>query len=105
MKFVFLPEALLEFEEAAAYIGRDSAQNARLLIERVEEAIAYILKHPDENLRGRYGTLRRKIRRQSHWLVYRRLPNEPETIEIIALAHEKRGETYWQKRFSSLHQP
>lgn len=61
-----------------------------------------MLKHPDYNFRGRHGTLRRKIHRQSNWLVYRRLPSDPETIEVIALAHERRGEESSEKRFGAL---
>ena len=99
MKIVFQRQALEEYREAAAYIARDSGQNARLFIQRVEAAIAYIMEHPDSNIRGRHGTLRRKVHRQSHWIVYRRLPAEPDTLEIIAIAHERRGEEYWRKRF------
>jgi plasmid stabilization system protein ParE len=99
MKVVFQRQALEEYREAAAYIARDSAQNARLFIQRVEAAIAYILKHPDSNIRGRHDTLRRKVHRQSHWIVYRRLPTEADTLEIIAIAHESRGEEYWRQRF------
>lgn len=102
MKLVFLPQALQEYRDAAAYIAQDSEQNSRLFIQRVEAAIAYVLKHPDSNIRGRHGTLRRKIHRQSHWLVYRRLPSDPDTIEVIAVAHERRGEGYWEQRFGGL---
>jgi plasmid stabilization system protein ParE len=102
MKIVFQREALEEYRAAAAYIARDSAQNARLFIQRVEAAIAYIQAHPDSNIRGRHGTLRRKIHRQSHWIVYRRLPSDPDTLEIIAIAHERRGEEYWEQRFGNL---
>lgn len=102
MRFVFQPEALEEFREATAYIAKSSEQNSRLFIQRVEAAIAYVLQHPDSNIRGRHGTLRRKIHRQSHWLVFRRLPSDTETIEIIAIAHERRGDEYWEERFNSL---
>lgn len=102
MKYVFQKEALEEYREAVAYIAKDSAQNSHLFIQRVEAAIAHILKHPDANIRGRHGTLRRKIHRQSHWIVYRRLPSDPETVEIIAIAHERRGEQYWEDRFQGL---
>jgi plasmid stabilization system protein ParE len=73
-----------------------------LFIQRVEAAIAYIQAHPDSNIRGRHGTLRRKIHRQSHWIVYRRLPSDQDTLEIIAIAHERRGEEYWEQRFGNL---
>ena len=102
MNYVFQRQALEEYREAAAYIALTSAQNSRLFIQRVEAAIEYILKHPDANIRGRHGTLRRKIHRQSHWLVYRRLPTDSKTLEIIAIAHEKRGEEYWEERFQQL---
>lgn len=102
MKIVFQRQALEEYSEAAAHIAQDSEQNARLFIQRVEAAIAYIQAHPDSNIRGRHGTLRRKVHRQSHWIVYRRLPSEPDTLEIIAIAHERRGEAYWEQRFGSL---
>lgn len=99
MNFVFQKEALEEYREAVAYIAESSEQNSRLFIRRVEAAIAYILQHPDSNIQGRHGTFRRKIHRQSHWLVYRRLSSDPETLEIIAIAHERRGEEYWEERF------
>lgn len=102
MKIVFQRQALEEYREAAAYIARDSASNARAFIQRVEAAIAYIQQHPDSNIRGRHGTLRRKVHRQSHWIVYRRLPSEPDTLEIIAIAHERRGEEYWKQRFEGM---
>ena len=105
MKYVFQRQALEEYREAAAYIAETSKQNSRLFIQRVEATIEYILQHPDENIRGRHGTLRRKIHRQSHWLVYRRLPTDPETIEIIAVAHEGRGEEYWEERFQQVDPP
>lgn len=101
MKLVFLPQALQEYRDAAACIAQNSEQNSHLFIQRGEAAIAYVLKHPDSNIRGRSGTLRRKIHRQSHWLVYRRLPSDPETIEAIAIAHERRGEEYWEKRLGA----
>jgi plasmid stabilization system protein ParE len=47
-------------------------------------------------------TFRRKIHRQSHWIVYRRLPSDPDTLEIIAIAHERRGEEYWEQRFKGM---
>ena len=99
MKIVFQRQALEEYREAAAYIARESEQNARLFIQRVEAAIAYIQEHPDSNIRGRHGTLRRRVHRQSHWIVYRRLPSESDVLEIIAIAHERRGEEYWKQRF------
>lgn len=99
MKFVFQRQALEEYREAVAHIAQFSEQNSRLFIERVEAAILYVLRHPNSNIRGRHGTLRRKIHRQSHWLVYRRMPGNPEVIEIIAIAHERRGEEYWEERF------
>ncbi len=99
MNFVFQKQALEEYREAVAYIAQSSEQNSHRFIQRVEAEISYILKHPDANVQGRHGTLRRKIHRQSHWLVYRRLPADPETIEIIAIAHERRGEEYWEERF------
>ncbi|TDU67214.1 ParE-like toxin of type II ParDE toxin-antitoxin system [Prosthecobacter fusiformis] len=103
MKFVFQKQALEEYREAAAYIAETSEQNSRLFIERVEATIDYILKHPDSNIRGRHGTLRRKIHRQSHWIVNRRLPSDLDTVEIIAIAHERRGEGYWEDRFNKIH--
>lgn len=81
MKIVFQRQALEEYREAA---------------------IAYIQQHPDSNIRGRHGTLRRKVHRQSHWIVYRRLPSEPDTLEIIAIAHERRGEEFWEQRFEGM---
>lgn len=102
MKIVFQKQALQEYREAAAYIAQDSEQNARLFIQRVEAALEYIQKNPDSNVRGRHGTLRRKVHRQSHWIVYRRLPSEPDTLEIIAIAHERRGEEYWEQRFEGI---
>ncbi|OYW72542.1 MAG: hypothetical protein B7Z37_24540 [Verrucomicrobia bacterium 12-59-8] len=105
MKLVFQREALEEYRDAAAHIAESSAQNSQLFIQRVEAAIAYVLQHPDSNIRGRHGTLRRKVHRQSHWLVYRRLPSDPETIEIIAIAHERRGEEYWEARFRPMEPP
>lgn len=102
MKVVFQRQALEEYREAAAYIAQTSEHNSRLFIQRVEAAIEYILKYPDSNIRGRYNTLRRKIHRQSHWVVYRRLPWDSETLEIIAIAHERRGDEYWEERFRQL---
>lgn len=102
IKIVFQRQALDEYREAAAHIAQDSAQNARLFIQRVEDALAYIQAHPDANIRGRHGTLRRKIHRQSHWIVYRRLPSDPDTLEIIAIAHERRGEEYWEQRIKGM---
>jgi plasmid stabilization system protein ParE len=99
-KIIFQRYALEEYREATAFIARDSPQNARLFIERVEAAIAYIQTHPYANISGRYGTLRRKVHRQSHWIVYRTLPSDPDTLEIIALAHERRGELYWKQRLA-----
>ncbi len=42
IKIVFQRQALEEYREAAAHIAQDSAQNARLFIQRVEDALAYI---------------------------------------------------------------
>jgi plasmid stabilization system protein ParE len=102
MTFVFQSAAADEYREAVEYIRKDSLKSAQLFVERVEAAIAYILRHPDANIRGRHDTLRRKIHRHPYWLVYRRLPSNPDIIEIIALAHERRGEKYWKRRFKEL---
>ena len=102
MKYVFQRQALDEYREATAYIQQESEQNSRLFVERVEAAIQYILQHPDSNIQGRHGTLRRKIYKQSHWLVYRRHPDDAELIEIVAVAHENRSEPYWEDRFNQL---
>lgn len=42
MKIVFQRQALEEYRDAAAYIAQDPEQNACLLIQRVEAALAYI---------------------------------------------------------------
>jgi plasmid stabilization system protein ParE len=65
MTFVFQRQALEEYQDAAAYIAESSAQNAGVFIQRVEATIAQILRHPDANIRGRHGTLRRKVVRSS----------------------------------------
>jgi plasmid stabilization system protein ParE len=102
MTFVFQTEAADEYREAVEYILQDSKKSAQLFVKRVEAAIEYVLRHPNANIKGRHGTLRRKIRHHPYWLVYRALPSDPDVIEIIALAHERRGEAYWAQRFKNL---
>ncbi len=63
MNFVLQKQALEEYREAVAYIAQTSEQNSHRFIQRVGAEISYILKHPGANLRGRHGTLRRKIHR------------------------------------------
>jgi hypothetical protein len=39
---------------------------------------------------------------QSHWIVYRRLPSAPDTLEIIAIAYEQRGDEDWKQRIEGV---
>jgi plasmid stabilization system protein ParE len=68
------------------HIARDSPRNARLVRERIEEAIQHLKRHPESGRPGRVdGTRELVIPHTAHIAAYR-ITNC--TLAIIAFIHE-----------------
>ncbi len=95
MKSEFLPEAEREFREAARYYENEAPGVGIAFIVELHKAVATIVDNP---LAAR--TVRKSIRKK----VLSRFPFnvlysvEDETVVIVAVAHQKRRPTYWQRR-------
>src|SRR5580698_3792581 len=95
MRFEFHPEALEEYDAAAAYYAERVNGLDLRFIEAVEEAVAKIRATP---LRGRIldGEVRRCLTRVFPYAVLYTI--EPDYILIIAVMHSRREPGYWKHR-------
>lgn len=95
MKYVFHPEAIDDYSEAATYYAEISLELANAFIESVESGITRITASP-----GTWRVVEEDVRR---YLV-KRFPFgiyytiEDEYILIIAVMHMSRKPGYWKNR-------
>jgi len=79
------PRARQDLRELVRYIARDSPQNARLVRDRVKNAVEQLRIHPESGRPGRVdGTRELVIPHTAHIAAYR-ITNR--TLEIIAFIH------------------
>ncbi len=95
MKFVFHPEALMEYSEAVQYYVEQRADVAQAFINAVEEAIYRIRESPT-----RYAVIDEDVRR----CMTRKFPygilytDEQDHILILAVMNCSREPGYWKNR-------
>lgn len=99
MKYVFHPEALIEYAEAVQYYAERRVEVAQAFINAVEDAINRIRESP-----SRWKAIDEDIRRCST----RKFPYgvlytlEEDYILILAVMHCSREPGYWKNRLSSM---
>jgi toxin ParE1/3/4 len=97
MNWDFHPEALAEYEAAAAYYGQHDPDLQLRFVEAMEDAIARILDSPT-----RWRVIDEDIRRYvTHVFPYGILYTiEPNFVLIVAVMHFSREPGYWKERIS-----
>jgi plasmid stabilization system protein ParE len=95
MRYIFHPEALQEYEEAACYYGEISINLAEAFIKSVEKGITYILDNPEAWPVIEEDVRRHLIERFPYGIYY---VIENDYIMIVAVMHMNRKPGYWKKR-------
>jgi toxin ParE1/3/4 len=85
----FLPDALAEYEEAAAYY------NARVSADEVEHALDRIIENPGIGAPIFHSLRRILVHRFPYGIIYR---EEAAGPLIVAVAHLSREPSYWRNR-------
>lgn len=88
MKVRLSPRARHALQELTRYIARDSPRNARLVRDRIKDAMHRLSLHPQSGRPGRVdGTRELIIPHTAHIAVYRITGS---SLEVVALIHESR---------------
>jgi toxin ParE1/3/4 len=88
LRIRFSPRARRDLRKLILYIANDSPSNARLVRDRISEAIQRLSLHPESGRPGRLdGTRELVIPHTAHIAVYR---VSGGSLEIVALIHESR---------------
>ncbi len=97
MKFVFHPDALVEYEESARYYAGCQAGLETRFMAAVEHAIQQITSAPEQ-----WRVFEDDVRRcLTHVFPYAILYTiEPDHILIVAVMHCHREPDYWRKRMA-----
>ena len=91
------PEALQEYDEAAAWYEEQRDGLGGEFSDAIETAIRSILSDPGR-LQPLEGNLRVfRLKRFHYHLIYRWTPDK-DLILVVAIAHQKRRPGYWQGR-------
>ena len=86
MRVKLSPRARQDLHDLVRHIARDSPRNARLVRERIAEAIEKLKLHPESGRPGRVdGTRELVIPHTAHIAAYR---ISSRTLEISAFIHE-----------------
>ena len=98
-KLEYLPEALLEYEDAAAFYEAAQPGLGERLIEQVDEVLALALEFPDAlaPVGDVCGHGLRSIRTHSFPIKIIIVPRG-DSLVVVALFHERRRPGYWRKR-------
>jgi plasmid stabilization system protein ParE len=93
--YSFHPEAEAEFADAALFYESRLVSLGKAFVAEVERTVSLIREHPDAG--APVGLPRRQIRlyRFPYSIVYNR---NPESVLILAVAHQRRRPGYWQRR-------
>jgi len=84
-----------ELNEAAGYYEQECAGLGDAFLDEVEEAIAYVMDHP-EGAPCVDGPVRRKlVRRFPYGILY---SLRPDSIRILAIMNQRRRPFYWRGR-------
>ncbi len=95
MKVQFHPDATIELIEAAHFYEERQQGLGDRLLDAVEEAIAFIRRHPTIWRPDEQGRRKYRVRRFPFLIIYKIKNN---SIYILAIAHTSRRPGYWKKR-------
>ena len=91
----YLPGAQLDVEESAAWYEEQEPGVGDRFHAAVEMTEQKVRRNPQFGAPHRRTTRKRRVARFPHNLIYR---EEAERIVVIAVAHAKRREEYWDYR-------
>ncbi len=97
-RYIFHPEALLEYEEGIEYYKKISIELARSFIQSVEEGIEKIRGNPEAWQMVEEGVRRHLLKRFPFGIYY---TIEGNYITIFAILHMSRKPGYWKKRLEN----
>jgi plasmid stabilization system protein ParE len=91
----FQPEAIQEAEDARDWYAGRSGTAAANFLRDLDRAFQQILEAPDRWPKFEAGTRRVVLQRFPFSVIYR---VQETSVEIIAVAHDKRRPRYWRSR-------
>jgi plasmid stabilization system protein ParE len=91
----FHPAAISEAAEARRWYFERSTSVAFAFDEALDAAIVQLAEHPNRWARYLHGTRQLSLRKFPFVIVYRVLDH---SVEVVAVAHERRMPGYWQSR-------
>jgi plasmid stabilization system protein ParE len=92
----FHPEARTELLASVTYYDEQADGLGRQFTDEVERAVGLVAEQPGLGAPIVGTELRRwALRRFPYYLIYRA---EPETLLILAVAHQRRRPGYWEER-------
>ncbi len=83
-----MTEASQFYETASAGLGRE-------FLDEVQRVVDTLREHPKLGSPAGRGLRQAAFQRFPYWLIY---ADEPETILVIAVAHQRRRPGYWRRR-------
>jgi toxin ParE1/3/4 len=96
VKIIVHPAATADLNNAAAFYSEQANKQLGLaLITELEKATSLLSGNPELGTPWVAGTRRFVLRRFPFNIVYRLFPDH---LFIIAIAHQKRRPSYWQRR-------
>ena len=88
MRVKWLRKALLNLDEEASFVAADDAVAARLVVERVLEAVGQLTEHPGLGRPGRVPGTRELVLSKTRYLVPYRVHGD--TVEVLRVFHTSR---------------
>lgn len=88
MRVRWLRKALRNLDEEATYIATDDAGAARLVVQRVLDAVAQLAEQPGLGRPGRVPGTRELVVKKTRYIVPYRVRGE--TVEILRVFHTSR---------------
>jgi plasmid stabilization system protein ParE len=95
MNVEFHPAALQEVEDAQAWYAERSLLAAAAFLRELSDAVRRLRDAPDRYPSAEAGTHRILLERFPFTIYYR---VQPDTLTIVAVAHQKRRPGYWAAR-------
>jgi plasmid stabilization system protein ParE len=92
----FVPAASREVEDAVAWYLERSLKAGESFLREFERGLALVKETPRLWPRFEAGTRRYVLRRFPFSIIYRKFGED--TIEVVAVAHDKRRPGYWHGR-------
>lgn len=88
MRVRWLRKALSNLDEEAAYIANDDSAAARIVVERVLNAVAMLAQQPDMGRPGRVPGTRELVVPRTRYIVPYRVRGD--AVEILRVSHTSR---------------